>query len=110
MSRLRPNGGNAEVALQVSEERFRATFFQAAVGITQASLSGELRLVNDRFCEILGYSRAEMLGKTFLEITHPDYREACLDAIHGLLDRRDLVVLHGEALPPQGRQQPSGRE
>ena len=72
-------------ALQVSEERFRATFFQAAVGITQANLSGELRLVNDRFCEILGYSRAEMLGKTFLEITHPDYREACLHAIHELL-------------------------
>jgi PAS domain S-box-containing protein len=77
---------NAETALQVSEERFRATFFQAAVGITQANLSGELRLVNDRFCEILGYSRAEMLGKTFLELTHPDYREACLHAIHQLLN------------------------
>ena len=75
---------NAEAALQVSEERFRATFFQAAVGITQANLAGELRLVNDRFCEMLGYSRAEMLGKTFLEITHPDYRQACLHAIHEL--------------------------
>jgi PAS domain S-box-containing protein len=76
---------HAEAALQISEERFRATFFQAAVGITQANLSGELRLVNDRFCEILGYSRAEMLGKTFLEITHPDYREACLHAIQDLV-------------------------
>ena len=41
--------------------------------------------MNDRFCEILGYSRAELLGKTFLEITHPDHREACLHAIHELL-------------------------
>ena len=55
------------------------------MGITQANLSGELRLVNDRFCEILGYSRAEMLGKTFLEITHPDHRAACFHAIHELL-------------------------
>ena len=77
---------NAETALQVSEERFRATFFQAAVGITQANLSGQLRLVNDRFCEILGYSRAEMLGMTFLQITHPDHREACGDAIQRLLN------------------------
>ena len=100
---------NAETALQVSEERFRATFFQAAVGITQANLSGELRLVNDRFCEILGYSRAEMLGKTFLEITHPDYREACLHAIHATSGRRDRIVLHGEALSTQGRRQSSGR-
>jgi two-component system, cell cycle sensor histidine kinase and response regulator CckA len=75
----------ADVALRASEERFRATFFQAAVGITEANVSGELRLVNDRFCGILGYSRTELLGKSVLEITHPDHRQACLDGIHGLL-------------------------
>ncbi|HEY1495310.1 MAG TPA: PAS domain S-box protein [Candidatus Solibacter sp.] len=74
----------AEVALQDSEERFRATFFQAAVGITQAELTGRFQLVNDRFCEILGYSREELLDKTFLEITHPDDREACGHYIHQL--------------------------
>ena len=83
---LRPNGGTRRLALQDSEERFRATFFQAAVGITQANLSGQFRLVNDRFCEILGYSRAEVLGMTFLEITHPDHREACLHAIQRLVN------------------------
>ena len=76
---------HAELALQDSEERFRATFFQAAVGITQANLSGEFRLVNDRICEILGYSRAELLSLNFLQITHPDHREACVHAIEGLL-------------------------
>ena len=100
---------NAEAALQVSEERFRATFFQAAVGITQANLSGELRLVNDRFCEILGYSRAELLGKTFLEITHPDYREACLHAIHELLAGEDRLLLHRKAFLAQGRRRCLGQ-
>ena len=76
---------HAEIALRDSEERFRATFFQAAVGITQANLAGKLQLVNDRICEILGYSREELLDKTFLEITHPDDRETCLHAINGLL-------------------------
>ena len=76
---------HAEIALRDSEELFRATFFQAAVGITQANLAGKLQLVNDRICEILGYSREELLDKTFLEITHPDDREACVRAIDGLL-------------------------
>jgi PAS domain S-box-containing protein len=66
----------ADVALRESEERFRATFFQAAVGIAQTSLQGEWLLLNNRFSEIVGYTQAELSGKTFVDITHPDDREA----------------------------------
>jgi PAS domain S-box-containing protein len=62
----------AETALRVSEERFRVMFLQAGVGIAQASLDGKWLLLNDRFCEILGYTQAELRGKTYLEVTHPD--------------------------------------
>jgi PAS domain-containing protein len=48
----------AEVMLRESEERFRATFFQAAVGIAQTSLQGEWLLLNNRFSEIVGYTQA----------------------------------------------------
>ena len=106
--RLQPNGGMRRSALRDSEELFRATFFQAAVGITQANLAGKLRLVNDRICEILGYSRAELLDKTFLEITHPDHRETCVRAIRRTFDGRNSVVLHGETLSPQERQRRLG--
>jgi PAS domain S-box-containing protein len=41
--------------------------------------------MNDRFCEMLGYTQAELRGKTFLEITHPDDREASLTARRQLL-------------------------
>jgi two-component system cell cycle sensor histidine kinase/response regulator CckA len=75
----------AEAALRESEQRFRATFFQAAVGIVQTNLDYQWLLVNDRFCEILGYSRAELTGKTFLDVTHPDDLEASLDTAHQLL-------------------------
>ena len=66
----------AEAALRESEERFRATFFQAAVGIAQTSVQGEWLLLNNRFSEIVGYKQAELRGTTFVDITHPDDREA----------------------------------
>jgi PAS domain S-box-containing protein len=72
-------------ALREGEERFLAIFSQAAVGIAQNSPDGKWLLLNDRFCEILGYSPAELRGKTFLDISHPDDREASLTAVRQLL-------------------------
>jgi PAS domain S-box-containing protein len=61
-----------ELALAQSERYFRDTFEQAAVGIAHADLNARWLRVNRRLCEITGYSREELLQKTFLEITHPD--------------------------------------
>ena len=62
----------AEAALRQSEERFRVTFEQAAVGMAHADLDGNWLRVNDRLCEQLGYTRAELLGMSFRQVTHPD--------------------------------------
>lgn len=59
-----------------SEERFRATFENAAVGVAHVSPEGALVRVNDRLCEILGYTREELLARTSREITHPEDAEA----------------------------------
>jgi PAS domain S-box-containing protein len=75
----------SEAALRESEQRFRAIFSQAAVGITQTSLDGVLLAVNHRACEMLGYSETEMRGKPFLEVTHPDDLEKSGDAMRRLL-------------------------
>lgn len=61
-----------EMALRESEERFRSTFEQAAVGIAHTGLSGNYLRVNQRFCDITGYRREELIGKHVQEITHPD--------------------------------------
>lgn len=61
-----------EEILRDSEERFRGIFEQAAVGICYSALDGQFLRVNQRFCEIVGYSEAELLNLTFREITHPD--------------------------------------
>lgn len=61
-----------EEALRESEERFRAAFEQAAVGMAHVSLLSRWVKVNDRLCEILGYDQEELVGLGFQEIAHPD--------------------------------------
>ncbi len=61
----------AEDELRESEERFRATFEQAAVGIALVALDGRFLRVNRRFCDITGYSQDEILQRTVQDITYP---------------------------------------
>jgi len=58
--------------LRRSEERFAATFEQAAVGVAHVSPDGRFLRVNQRFCRMLGYAREELEGRRFQELTHPD--------------------------------------
>jgi PAS domain S-box-containing protein len=57
--------------LQQSETELRAIFHQAAVGIKLETLDGYCLKVNQKLCEILGYSQEELLNKNFRDITHP---------------------------------------
>lgn len=68
----------AEQKLKSSEERFRGTFENAAVGVAHVALNGGWLSVNDKLCSIVGYSREELLTKTFQDITHPDDLDADL--------------------------------
>ena len=68
----------AEKALRDSEQRFRATFDQAAVGIAHVELNGKFLRINQKFCDLLGYTQEEMLVRTFQDITHPNELEADL--------------------------------
>lgn len=62
----------AELALRQSEERFRAIFEQAGIGIDQTSMDGTLLKVNQRLCEIVGYTEAELLQMTCKDLTYAD--------------------------------------
>ncbi len=75
----------AKEALRESEERLRAMFNQAAVGIAVASLDGYFLDMNRKFTEILGYSADELQRLTFSEITHPDDLENTTASIRQLL-------------------------
>lgn len=70
---------------QAADARFRELFEQAAVGMTQVGLDGRFQRVNQRFCDILGYPREELLAKTFQDITHPDDLEAHVALVRQVL-------------------------
>ncbi len=59
-------------ALRESEERFRLLFQQAAVGIRRVDLQERLLEVNDKVCEILGYTREELLSRSLKDFTYPE--------------------------------------
>jgi len=61
-----------EQALRDSEELDRTTFELAAVGVANVSPDGRFLRVNDKLCEITGYSKDELLKMTFHDITYPD--------------------------------------
>jgi PAS domain S-box-containing protein len=71
-----------EEALRESEERFRATFEQAAVGVAHVDPDGRWLRVNNKLCEITGYPRKELVGMSFQDITHPDDLHKDLNYLH----------------------------
>ncbi len=80
-------GGEREklaVALQKSEQEFRAIYELAAVGIVQVNLpTGRFLRVNQKFCDMLGYKKEDLLGRTFMEVTHPaDQRRNFIELQH----------------------------
>lgn len=62
-----------ENLLQDSEDRFQTIFDQAGVGMEICTLEGRFFRVNQKFCDLVGYSRSELVELTFQDITHPDY-------------------------------------
>jgi PAS domain S-box-containing protein len=65
-------GQRTEKALRASEERFRRYFDLGLIGMAITSPATGCLQVNDELCRILGYERAELLKKTWPEMTHPD--------------------------------------
>jgi PAS domain S-box-containing protein len=84
----------AEEALRESEERFRGTFENAAVGIAHTHPTGRFLRVNEKFCAIVGYPRAELLRKTFQDITHPDDLAASLALFAALMRGEAHALAH----------------
>jgi PAS domain S-box-containing protein len=73
-----------ERALRENEELYRTTFELAGVGVAHVSPDGRWMRVNQKLCDILGYSESELLKLGFQEITHPEDLRADLAAVKEL--------------------------
>jgi PAS domain S-box-containing protein len=63
-----------EDRLSREEQRFRSLFTNVAIGIVEVDSEDRIISVNDRICEILGYTREELLMMTVYDITIPEDR------------------------------------
>jgi len=71
----------AHMQLRDSEERFRATFDQAAIGIVHVDFDGCILRCNPRFAEIIGDSLEEVPGNTLRDLTPPEYLAETMEIV-----------------------------
>jgi PAS domain S-box-containing protein len=85
----------AEDALQKSEKNYRRLVETMQEGLGVADQFYQFTFVNQRFCEMLGYHRDEMIGRHLLEFVHDDYRELMKDQMaqreKGVEERFELI-------------------
>jgi len=80
-----------EAALRDSEDKFRYLFDYSVAPKSVTQLSGVMQ-VNQAFCDMLGYTRAELENKTWQELTHPDDVEMNQKAIDLLLGGKKVSI------------------
>ncbi len=83
--------------LAESEEKFRATFDQAPVGIAHVDLRGRLLLINRRLCELLGYSSNELTNLPFDALCDSRYIRDYAKQLRQLLE--DGIEYHACEIP-----------
>jgi PAS domain S-box-containing protein len=77
--------------LATSEARFRNAFANAPIGMCLVDLEGRYVRVNAALCAILGRSEDELLGSSFVALTHPDDRVASTEGWGRLRDGEALT-------------------
>ena len=95
----------SELLARTGEERARATFEQAAVGMAYVGLDGRFIRINKKFCDIVGYPESELVELKFTDITHPDDLAADAEALTRLArgetgtDSREKRYVHKSGDP-----------
>ncbi len=74
----------AEHRLFASRERFAKIVGQAATGVVEMDTDNRITLVNQKYCDMLGYSEDELIGMNMAEVTAPESRAASLASVAGL--------------------------
>jgi PAS domain S-box-containing protein len=89
-------------ALRESEMRFRAIFNQVTVGIVLTDLTGRFLMMNQRFCDIVGYSEERLLQLKMQDITHPEDLPRNLQLFQRMVTEGENFSIEKRYLKPDG--------
>jgi PAS domain S-box-containing protein len=76
----------ASKLLEESKRKLEDTFEQGATGMTHSHIDGRWIRVNQTYCDIVGYTKAEMLGMHFRDFTHPQDLALDMNQLQRTLD------------------------
>ena len=82
------NDARAKRGVEPDAEQWAGTFESAPLAMSFAMPDGRLVRVNDAYCDMLGYRRDELLGRSFQELTHPDDIDADVALLGEILGGR----------------------
>jgi len=94
----------AEEALQASERKFRGVFDDALDMIHIVDANGRILDANRMQLTTLGYSADELIGRSLLEIVHPDYRDKTQDALTRVFQGEHITGFETVLLTRQGEE------
>ncbi|MCX7205377.1 MAG: PAS domain S-box protein [Proteobacteria bacterium] len=93
----------SEKKIEAGETRFRTVFERAGVGIALLAPDGSWISMNEALCQIVGYSKAELLQLTFQDITYPEDLDADLHLLQQLVaDKIDRYQLEKRYIRKNG--------
>lgn len=96
---------NAELALARNEELFRSLFDKAGIGIALIGEGGVAFRVNNKLCDILGYTTRELCRMSFVEYTHSADVDQDINLYKEMLDnRRETYQLEKRYVRKDGRE------
>jgi PAS domain S-box-containing protein len=92
-----------EQKLSATQERLQRLFAQSPAGILETDATGRLTLVNPTWCNMLGYTEAELLERTLFELTHPDSLPQTQQALQDLMAGAAAVTVEKNYVRKNGR-------
>lgn len=78
--------------LRESEKRFRTLFEESPIGIVLASMDTRIQRVNAAFCDMLEYTKDELIGRSIVDITHPDDPAGTSESATKVFEDAELVT------------------
>lgn len=82
-----------EMALQASENKYRTVIEKATDGIV-ITQKGMLMFANERMCEMVQYSNAELIGTDFLKLVVKEDQQQMIDYHNRRMNGEDFIALY----------------